>query len=210
MTAPHPAKASKGLTWMVACGALVSAFEGCDLTAKVDTVGTHHPITWCHGETIGKVYVGEKFTKEECDALLDRRLPQYWNAIEPCIHVETSDHEKIAYTSTAYNIGSGAFCGSSMVRHLNEGDHKGACEALLSYSHANHQFVPGLYNRRKAERRVCLAPDTVTTPLATALPKATDKPFEAPPPPVHAPHPLAPKYPHWYSKFLSWSWWSEA
>ena len=211
MTAYRPAKASKALTWLAACTALTGAFEGCDLTAKVDTIGTHHPVTWCHGETIGKVYVGEKFTKEECDAMLERRLPQYWAAIEPCIHVETSDHEKIAFTSTSYNIGSGAFCGSSMVRDLNAGNHAAACEALLSYSHASGQFVPGLYKRRKAERLVCLTPDTVMVNRMPALPKANEKPFEAPPPPpVHAPHPLTPRYPHWYSKFLSWSWWCEA
>lgn len=186
---------------MAACAALTGAFEGCDLTAKVDRIGTGHPLTWCHGETIGKAYAGEKFTHAECDAMLAARLPQYWTAIEPCIHVETSDNEKIAYTSTSYNIGSAGFCRSAMVRDLNAGNHSAACNALMLYTHASGRFVQGLANRRAAERKICLTPDAVTADRVAVVPTLADKPHEAPPYlPTPKPNPT----------IFSWAWWIEA
>lgn len=178
--------ATKTVTWAAACCSLVGVFEGCDLTAKKDMIGTGHPLTWCHGETIGNVRAGQKFTRAECDAMLTARLPQYWAAIAPGIKVQTSDNEKVAYTSFAYNVGSGAFLYSNrktktpsvILRHLNANDHKGACNALMQFTHAGGKFVQGLANRRTAERKICLTPDS-------------------------APSAPAPK-------FLSWAWWTEA
>jgi len=189
--------ASKTVTWAAACCTLVGAFEGCDLTAKVDKIGTGHPLTWCHGETIGNAHAGERFTKAECDRMLTARLPQYWTQIEPCIHVETNDNEKIAYTSTAYNIGSRGFCASAMVRKLNAGDHKGACDALMLYTHASGRFIQGLANRRAAERKVCLTPSGAPVDRTAAMPKLRHhnvKPF-----PKRAPKPTP----------LTWAWWTE-
>jgi lysozyme len=160
--------ATKTVTWAASCCMLVGAFEGCDLVAKKDNIGTGHPLTWCHGETIGDARPGEHFTKAECDAMLEARLPSYWQQIKPCIHVETSDNEKIAYTSTSYNIGSRGFCHSAMVRKLNADDHKGACNALMLYTHASGRVVKGLVNRRTAERKICLTPDPAPVPVVEA------------------------------------------
>jgi lysozyme len=200
--------ASKTVTWAAACCSLVAVFEGCDYTAKVDKIGTGHPLTWCHGETIGSARAGQKFTKAECDAMLTARLPQYWAEIEPCILVKTSDNEKIAFTSTSYNTGSSAFCRSSMVRRLNEGDHKGACNALMLYTHANGKFVQGLANRRTAERKICLTPDSapsasvrlaaVPVPSAKPIIKPDAQPQDAAPAPKRKP------------RIFSWAWWTEA
>lgn len=200
--------ASKTVTWAVACASLVGVFEGCDLTAKKDMIGTGHPLTWCHGETIGDARAGQKFTHAECDAMLAARLPSYWVAIEKCIHVETSDNEKIAYTSTAYNIGSAGVCHSSMVRKLNAGDHVGACDALMQYTHANGKFVQGLANRRTAERKICLTPDDRGNRLAVeamrvaVIPKAHEK---AAPVLVIVPSAAKPA-----PKMFSWEWWMAA
>lgn len=197
--------ASKTVTWAVACASLVGVFEGCDLTAKKDMIGTGHPLTWCHGETIGDAHAGQKFTHAECDAMLAARLPSYWVAIEKCIHVETSDNEKIAYTSAAYNFGSAGFCKSSMARKLNAGDHVGACDALMQYTHASGKFVQGLWNRRDAERKICLTPDNAPSAATriAAIPKAHEK---AAPVLVIVPSPAAKPAP----KMFSWAWWIQA
>jgi lysozyme len=199
--------ASKTVTWAAACCSLVGVFEGCDLTAKKDMIGTGHPLTWCHGETIGNARAGQHFTKPECDAMLTARLPQYWDEIEPCIHVDTSDNEKIAYTSTSYNIGSAGFCRSAMVRALNKGDHVGACNALMQYTHASGKFVQGLYNRRAAERKICLTPDSAPSaalriaavPPAPALVLPDMHANDVAPAPAPKPKP----------KMFSWAWWIE-
>jgi lysozyme len=91
--------------------------------------------------------------------MLAKKLPRYWSEIEPSIKVKVSDNEKIAYTSFAYNVGSAAFRKSSMVRKLNAGDHKGACNALLAYDMASGKHIKGLKRRRIAERNICLTPD---------------------------------------------------
>lgn len=203
--------ATKTVTWAAACCSLVGVFEGCDFTAKKDMIGTGHPLTWCHGETIGDVHAGQKFTHAECDAMLAARLPSYWAEIEPCVHVETSDNEKIAYTSTAYNIGSAGVCRSAMVRDLNKGDHVGACNALMQYTHASGKFVQGLWNRRNAERKVCLtidAPDSFDArDRIAAVPMVKPKVIPDARRDDVAPSP-APKKPA--PKLFSWAWWIEA
>lgn len=142
---------------MVVCTTLVGGYEGCDTVAKYDMIGTGHPLTWCHGETIGNVKPGQHFTKKECDDALAARLPEYWDGIKDHIKVETSDNEKIAYTSFSYNVGVGAFNHSGLLKKLNAGDHKGACDGLMAYTHASGKVVQGLVNRRAAERKICLS-----------------------------------------------------
>ena len=181
---------SKTVTWAAACCTVVAGFEGCWTVARVDNVGTGRPLTWCYGETIGPAKPGEHFTKAQCDAMLEKRLPTYWLDIKPCIKVETSNNEKIAYTSASYNIGARAFCHSAMVSRLNAGNHKGACDALLGWTHAQGRVVRGLVNRRSEERKICLTPDPAPTPVIPA----------APPKPVYA---------HWWSPIFSWAWWTE-
>jgi lysozyme len=159
--------------WMLVCASLVGGFEGCWLTAKPDKLAYGIP-TVCHGETEG-VKIGDTYTRSECTEMLAKKLPRYWNEIARCIKVETSDHEKIAYTSTSYNIGSAGFCRSTIVRKLNAGDHIGACNALMAFVHAGGKYVQGLANRRAKERTICLTPDSApviaTVPLPIAKPK---------------------------------------
>src|SRR4051794_28580530 len=49
------------------CVAFTPIWEGMDSVAKVDRIGTGHPITYCNGLTSqdGKVKIGQQFTKKE-------------------------------------------------------------------------------------------------------------------------------------------------
>lgn len=146
----------KAATWLTVCATFVGGFEGLALKAYPDRLAHGLP-TVCYGETEG-VKLGDHYTKEQCTDMLANKLPRYWNEIAPSIKVKVSDNEKIAYTSFAYNVGSGAFRKSSMVRKLNAGDHKGACDALLAYDMASGKHINGLKRRRVAERAICLTP----------------------------------------------------
>ncbi|KRQ11946.1 hypothetical protein AOQ73_05935 [Bradyrhizobium pachyrhizi] len=208
--------ATKTVSWAAACCTLVGVFEGCDLVAKTDKIGTGQPLTWCHGETIGDARPGQRFTKKQCDDMLAARLPEYWEQIAPCIKVETSDNEKIAYTSASYNFGAGAFCWSGkganrrpspIVARLNAGDHAGACDALMLYTHARGVEVRGLVNRRRAERKICLTPDdapgvatTRTSAIPTAKPTIRPDVVQAKAPPKPALFSRA-----WWAAV--WAWW---
>lgn len=131
-------------------------FEGLWLTAKVDTIGTGKPVTWCYGETEGPVKVGQRFTKQECDAMLAAKLPRYANEIAKCIKVDISDKTRASFIIFSYNVGSAGFCRSTVARKLNAGDTRGACDALMMWNRAGGRVVRGLTNRRAAERRLCL------------------------------------------------------
>ncbi|MCP6769773.1 glycoside hydrolase family protein, partial [Klebsiella pneumoniae] len=53
-----------------------------------------------------------------------------------------------AFLSLDYNIGTGAFCKSSVRAKANAGDLKGACDAILLYRKAHGIVLPGLVKRR--------------------------------------------------------------
>lgn len=138
----------------------VSKWEGIWLTAKVDTIGTGQPVTYCYGQTdeFGKVKVGTKFTVEQCKQMLLLSLPKYNERISPCITVPISDMTRAAFISIAYNAGSGAVCKSSFLAKFNAGDERGACEAIKTwYIRARGVVVKGLINRRRDESALCFA-----------------------------------------------------
>jgi lysozyme len=147
----------KTAIWLTTCATFVGGFEGLALKAYPDRLARNIP-TVCFGETEG-VKLGDRYTKEQCTDMLANKLPRYWSEIASSIKVPVSDNEKVAYTSFAYNVGSAAFRRSSMVRKLNAGDHKGACNALLAYDMASGKHIYGLKRRRIAERNICLTPD---------------------------------------------------
>lgn len=162
-------KVGIGLAGAIAIAVPVTAqFEGLWLTAKVDTIGTGRPVTWCYGETEGPVKVGQRFTKKQCDDMLAAKLPRYANEIAKCIKVDISDKTRAAFISFAYNVGSAGFCRSTAARKLNAGDTRGACDALMAWNRAQGRVVRGLTNRRTMERKMCLegigepVPATVT------------------------------------------------
>lgn len=76
-------------------------------------------------------------------------------AIKRCVMVPLHQWEYDAYTSLAYNIGPGAFCGSTLVRKLNAGDYAGACAEISRWNRAGGVVLRGLVNRRAKERATC-------------------------------------------------------
>ena len=85
-----------------------------------------------------------------------RDVEVFEGAIKQCVHVPLSQHEYDAYLSLAYNIGSGAFCRSTLVRKLNAQDYKGACKEILRWDKFKGKPLQGLTNRRQAEYKQCM------------------------------------------------------
>jgi lysozyme len=121
----------------------------------VDTIGTGRPVTACYGETEG-VKLGQRFTKQQCDEMLAKKLPRYAAEIAPCIKVQISEKTRAALISFAYNVGSAGACRSTAFKRLNAGNIRGACDALMNWNMAQGRVVKGLTNRRAAERRLCI------------------------------------------------------
>jgi lysozyme len=139
-------------------------WEGVDLTAKKDMIGTGHPVTYCIGATAvdGAVKVGQKFTPAQCDALLAKSLPKYLAPLQKCIKVELPTKTMAAFLDAAYNAGSAAVCRSPMVKKANAGDLTGACNAFAGWYVSSDGVVRrGLVARRggdsrKGEKQFCL------------------------------------------------------
>lgn len=85
-----------------------------------------------------------------------RDVEKFEGAIKQCVHVPLAQHEYDAYLSLAYNIGSGAFCRSTLVRKLNAQDYEGACKEILRWDKFKGKPLQGLTNRRQAEFKQCM------------------------------------------------------
>lgn len=137
--------------------AFVGTWEGSEQVAYADRLAHGLP-TVCNGHTGPDVKVGEKWTKEQCDAILVKDVEAHGERLLSCITVAINQHEYDAYTSWAYNIGTGAACKSTTIKLLNQGKRQAACDQLLRWDRAGGRQVRGLTNRRKAERDLCLRP----------------------------------------------------
>jgi lysozyme len=83
-------------------------------------------------------------------------VQKFEGALKQCVRVPLHQHEYDAFLSLAYNIGPGAFCGSTLVRRLNAGDYAGACAEILRWDRFRGEPLRGLTLRRQAENRQCL------------------------------------------------------
>lgn len=130
---------------------VIKPWEGRSLVPYHDIVGV---LTWCDGETKGQPKA--VYTHAECDLITEREVARYEADIRPCLPADLPPKTRAAFISAAYNIGTGAFCGSSMARLAKAGNLRAACDALLRWNRAGGREVRGLTNRRTAERRLCL------------------------------------------------------
>jgi lysozyme len=121
--------------------------EGCRLTAYQDSVGVW---TIGVGHTIG-VVPGMTITQEEADDLLAEDLANAEAAVNSLVKVPLSQPQFDALVSLVFNIGSGAFRNSTLLRKLNAGDTEGAAAEFQRWCHAGDQVLPGLVKRRAAE-----------------------------------------------------------
>lgn len=110
------------------------------------------------------VQMGDRTTPVEALQRKARDLVKFEGAVKQCVKVPLYQHEYDAYVDMAYNIGTSAFCGSTMVRRLNAGDYEEACDAILMWKRVAQQdcSVPGnricwgLWQRRLATHKQCL------------------------------------------------------
>lgn len=112
-------------------------------------------LTVCDGHTGKDIIPGKRYTDAECDALLDKDLNRVKAQVDPLIKVSIPESERAAFYSFAYNVGTGAFARSTLLKKLNAGDHAGACNELKRWTYAGGRQWKGLVTRREIEREVC-------------------------------------------------------
>jgi lysozyme len=137
--------------------AALKSREGVRLTAYRDSVGVP-TIGW--GHTLG-VKMGDTITTAQAEEFLRKDIDTHAAPILAAIKVPVEDHERDALVSIAFNIGVGAFKGSTFLSRLNKGDHAGCAEAIMWWKSPSE-----ILSRRTAER------DQFLTPYSVRLPKA--------------------------------------
>ena len=163
--------AKKTSIWLAMAVAAVGAYEGLSLKEYPDIVGIP---TICYGET-KNVHKGDVATKAECDEKLAKRLAEFNDGVNSCVKVDLPDTRRVALVSLSYNIGTSAFCKSSVVRLSNQGDIKGGCSAILKWDMAGGKHVPGLAKRRQGEYELCLKNEPVVVSTTIGEPPVLTK-----------------------------------
>ena len=108
-----------------------------------------------YGETKG-VVTGQTTTPERALKTLLNSTNEHAQVMSGCITVPLYQHEFDAYLSFTYNVGTGAFCRSTLVKKLNAGDYTGACKELLKWDKVGNKQLVGLTKRRQAEYFTCI------------------------------------------------------
>ena len=132
---------------------LVQKYEGTVLRSYHDPVGI---VTACTGHTGSELKMGQAYTRQQCEEMLYKDLAKHADALA-CVSQPLTDGQRAAFVSFAFNVGEGAFCGSTLVRKANAGDIDGACAELSRWIYAKGKQLPGLIKRRAAERQLCEA-----------------------------------------------------
>lgn len=146
---------------------LIKRAEGFEPQTYVDPVGI---LTIGYGTTaaagVGIIpKMGMRISEAQASRYLEAALEKFWADIAPAIRRPINENEKAAFMSLAYNIGTGAFKGSTALRRFNAGDKPGAADAIQFWNKGTVKgqkiVLAGLVKRRADERWLFLRPASV-------------------------------------------------
>lgn len=136
--------------------------------AGVWTIGTGHTRGVKKGDTC-TLDQAEKWLVEDCQFCVD--------AINKCVQVDLTQSEFDALVIWIFNVGVGAFIGSTALKRLNKGDYEGCSVWMGRFIYITDPVTKkkvvdnGLINRR-AKEAVLWSEDFVSTASGTATPSA--------------------------------------
>lgn len=138
---------------------LIVRFEGFrsdwyQCSAHVWTIGYGHAEARRDGEVTDEdLPAGYQapLTEEQAANLLRRDLDRYEKVVRDSVEVELSQDRFDALVSFCYNVGSGAFRGSTLLKKVNAGAHEDAAQQFHRWKYVDGEVSPGLVRRREAE-----------------------------------------------------------
>ena len=136
----------------------IKRFEGFRENAYQDSVGVW---TIGYGSTEAAlgyaVTPGMKISESEANTLLIDHLNNlYVPAVKRYVTAEATQGEFDAMVSFVYNLGSGNFSSSTLLKKFNAGDHEGAAKEFLVWNKAGGEVLAGLTVRRQEEMEIFL------------------------------------------------------
>lgn len=128
----------------------------------LDVVAKPPVWTICLGVTGKDIVAGMEWNNGQCLERMRPMIQQFSDAIMTCIVVPIFAREHLAFLSLAWNIGTPAFCRSTVVKRVNRQDYVGACDAILVWKRAGGKDCSvkgggcyGIWVRRKLEHNLC-------------------------------------------------------
>lgn len=126
---------------------IIKRYEGLRLEAYLCPAGVW---TIGYGHTRG-VKPGDKCTKEQANDYLLDDLRDAENAVNVMVKSSLNQNQFDALVSFVYNLGSGNFKDSTLLRKLNERDYLGAANEFKRWNKAGGKVLNGLIKRRESE-----------------------------------------------------------
>jgi lysozyme len=127
--------------------ALTELFEGDVLTAYQDQKGVW---TVGYGHTAG-VHPGLKITQAQADAFLLGDVSTAVNCVNDVIEVPLTQAQFDALVDFTFNLGSGNFKGSTLLKDINAGNFPAGIAQFKLWDHCGGVVNDGLLRRRNAE-----------------------------------------------------------
>lgn len=134
----------------------LAAHEGYREVAYVPVAGDRPTLGF--GDAQG-VQMGQRTDPVRALIRLNAQADTFQREMRACIgDVPLHQNEWDAYVSLTFNIGSDAFCRSTLVSKLRETppDYRGACDQLLRWDRFQGRPLPGLTKRRAEEHAKCI------------------------------------------------------
>ncbi len=137
----------------------IGRFEGCRARLYNDpaghcTIGYGHLVHYgpCDGHERALYQAG--LTHAAALELLREDAATRAAAVRQLVHVPLAQHEFDALVSFVFNVGAGAFKGSTLLRRLNAGERAAVPAQLMRWTRGGGVVLPGLVTRRRAEGRL--------------------------------------------------------
>ncbi len=138
----------------------IGEHEGLSLSAYQDSAKVW---TICRGHT-GNVRPGMKTSLLDCDAYFQSDLGVVFLALDRLVKVDLPEPTTAALASFSFNVGTGALKNSTLLKKLNAGDTRGACDEIMRWTYVGGKDCRlassncrGIVERRTQERELCLA-----------------------------------------------------
>ena len=132
----------------------IAVHEGYREAAYIPVAGDRPTLGF--GDAQG-VKLGDRTDPVRALIRLNAQAEVFQREMRACIgDVPLHQHEWDAFVSLTFNIGSGAFCKSTLVRELRAGNYRAACDQVLRWDRFQGKPLPGLTKRRAAEHSQCI------------------------------------------------------
>ena len=115
------------------------------------TVGVGHLV-----KPVDNLKVGDTITDDQVDDFLRKDIASAEEAVNDRVTVPLTQNQFNALVSFVFNVGTGAFAQSGLLRTLNAGNYTGAANQFTKWVFAGGRRLKGLEFRRNAEKELFL------------------------------------------------------